>query len=418
MKLLRLTIVAALLMCVTVAANEPGGDVSPVNTANAAHFVPHSFYLYADACFLSPVIGRFDAGGIEIIRHGDNYWAYAKIGDSTGWLNLRHSPALCALDGFFAPLGRNISVFYKNLDTGFTYVHNPERGFFAASLSKSTHALYTFKLAERGYINMHEIHTYSSADEWGGTGVLRFGPFGVPLTTRDLLGLSIRESDNAAFRMLVRLTRDAPFSYRDFVEEIGAETRNIRDVFSQNTNARDKGRFMYETFRYIEGDGRYAHYFRHDLLNTALTSHPHFTRWYGSNGMGCSGWGTDVNVEMLRADYPIARKYGWSGGAFHDAGIIYAPSPYILVVLSNMERGAHDLFEEISWFVQDFNNRTFVAPVPLDAPVKGPALYDGTSVRVAGRPGGFRLTIPFFAEYEASIRQRIIEKNIYKGCGR
>jgi beta-lactamase class A len=305
-------------------------------------------------------------------------------------------------------------VFYKNLDTGFIYTFNENRTFFAASLSKANHALYTFILAERGYIDMYQAHTYSAADAWGGTGTLRFMPTGLEFTTRELLGLSIRESDNAAFRMLLRLTQNAEFSYRDFVEEIGAEVRNIRDTFSQNTNARDKGRFMYEIFRYIEGDGAFAHYLRYDLLNTAQVSHPHFTRWYGSNGMGDTGIGTDVNIQMLRSDYPLARKYGWAGGAFHDAGIIYAPSPYILVVLSNMERGAHDIFEDISWFVQGFNNRTFVAPTILTAPPKGPGGYAADSVRVAGRPGGFRLAIPVFAEQPqkvSAVQRKMILKN-------
>jgi hypothetical protein len=62
---------------------------------------------------------------------------------------------------------------------------------------------------------------------------------------------------------------------------------------------------------------------------------------------------------MIETDYPLARKYGWARNAFHDSGIIYAPSPYVLVILSNMERGAHEIFAEISQFVQKFNKKTF-----------------------------------------------------------
>jgi hypothetical protein len=135
---------------------------------------------------------------------------------------------------------------------------------------------------------------------------------------------------------------------------------------------------MYNIYNYIEGDNLFSQYLRYDMLNTAQTSHPHFTRWPGSNGVGDFGvMGGSVNIQMIQTDYPLARKYGWANNAFHDAGIIYAPSPYILVILSNMERGAHDLFGEISWFVQAFNDRTFVSSSLLNAAPSGPEVFSG-----------------------------------------
>ncbi|MCL2841389.1 MAG: class A beta-lactamase-related serine hydrolase [Defluviitaleaceae bacterium] len=272
------------------------------------------------------------------------------------WTAYGETPETDTLDTFFSTIGNNVSVFFMNLDTGFTYTHNPERVFFAASLSKSNHALYMFNLAERGYINMHEMHNYTAEDRWGGTGVLRFMDVDTPFTTRELLGFSIRESDNAAYRMLIRQTDGAEFSYRHFVSEIGANTRMVQNIISQNTNAYDAGLWMQAIFNYIESNSLYGHYFKYDLMNTSQVSHPYFERWEGSYGRG-----GEVNVSMIQADYPMARKYGWARNAFHDAAIVYAPSPYILVILSNMDRGAHDLFEEISLVMQDFNYQWFSA---------------------------------------------------------
>ena len=342
-------------------------------------FIPWQFEVYDGMGFDMGEAGRFGAGFVEVLEDGVGDWVRVRVGSdgSEGWMNLRYTPNFDALNEFFSQLGRNVSVFYKNLDTGFTYVYNPDRVYFAASFSKMTHAFYSFMMAERGWLEMYDVHTYRSGDEWGGTGIMRFMPFGTQFTTRELLGLSMRESDNIAFRMLVGMMEDAEVSYEDFVREIGADTRMIRDVLSQNTHARDAGLWMYNVFRYIEGPSLFGHYLRHDMLNTSVTSHPHFTRWENSSGIGCSGVGTDVNTVMIRSDYPVARKYGWANNAFHDAGIVYAPSPYILVILSNMERGAHDLFEEISWFVQEFNHRTFVEPPLLNAPLQGPAMFDG-----------------------------------------
>jgi beta-lactamase class A len=358
--------------------------------ARESVFIPWEFEKYAEADMRSSVVGRLTPQDIFIAEQGENNW----IKTETGWVNLRHTPAVNSLEEFFSPMGRNISVMYKNLDTGFTYIHNPDRVLFGASISKLTHALYVYTLAERGVIDIYEKHTYTSRNEWGGTGVLRFPPyhFGMEFTTRELLGYSIRESDNAAFRMLVQMTANVTPSYRDFVTEIGADTRMIRDIYAQNTHAKDTGLFMHEIFKYIEGENLFSHYLKFDLLNTAQTSHPHFTRWEGSNGVGGI-----IDISMIKSDYPLARKYGWAGGAFHDAGIIYAPSPYMLIILSNMERGAHDIFEDISWFIQSFNHRTFVAPTLLNAPMKGPDVCNGQSAALFATDS-FRLTVPVFAE--------------------
>lgn len=345
-------------------------------------FIPWTFEMYAEADFNSPVTARLSSQHVLIVEQAADGWAMIKAGEDSGWINLEFSPAICTLDDFFAPLGNNIAIYFKNLDTGFTYVHNPDRVFFGASLSKSNHALYTYTLMERGLADIYQRHIFTYRDLWGGTGVMRFMNFGTEFTTRELLGLSIRESDNTAYRMLVRMFENAEFSYHDFVREIGADSQMIRNVISQNTHALDAGLFMYNIFNYIESESQFGHYLKYDMLNTAQTSHPYFTRWEGSHGVGGV-----IDIQMIRSDYPLARKYGWAGNSFHDAGIIYAPSPYILVILSNMERGAHDLFEEISWFVQDFNNRHFVSPTPLNAPTKGPEIYDGLALELALRSG-------------------------------
>jgi len=261
-------------------------------------------------------------------------------------------PTTSDLDAIFHQFCDNIAVFYKNLFTGYTYMHNPDRVFFGASLSKAVHAFYVYTLAERGWLDMYAIHTFTAEDHWGGTGILRFEPAGTQLTTRELLGHSIVYSCNVSFRMMIRYTANMSFSFSDFVAEIGADSTLTRDIISQNTTARDMGIWFYAIFNYFQAPNRYGQYFLHDLMNTAETSHHYFTRWEGSFGTG-----GDVNVRLLQSDYPLARKYGWSTNAFHDAGIIYGPSPYILVVLTTMDRGAHELFEEISCLFQSYNRQ-------------------------------------------------------------
>jgi len=287
---------------------------------------------------------------IEETEYYEEYEAYKIEVEQVVWV----PPNTLLLDDFFSQYGTDLAVFYKNLETGFIYVHNPERVFFGASLSKITHAMYVYTLAERGLVDMYHVHTFTASDWWGGTGNIRFMPAGTRFTTRELLAHSMIYSCNVAARMLVRFTEGLQPSYYDFVREIGADPSLIRDVISQNTSAEDIGLWMYWVHNYLESDSRYGGYFMYDLLNTATTSHPYFTRWEGSFGVG-----GQVNVSLLQSDYPMARKYGWATNAFHDAAIVYAPSPYILVVLTNMDRGAHELFQEISMVMQEFNETWF-----------------------------------------------------------
>lgn len=119
---------------------------------------------------------------------------------------------------------------------------------------------------------MYALHTYTLADEWGGTGTICFMLFGTQFTTRELLVYSVHEPDNVVFRMLVQMFEGVRLSYHDFVREIGADTRMIRDILAQNTHARDERLWMYAIYNYIESERQFGHYLKYDMLNTAQTS--------------------------------------------------------------------------------------------------------------------------------------------------
>ncbi|MCL2388592.1 MAG: class A beta-lactamase-related serine hydrolase [Defluviitaleaceae bacterium] len=259
------------------------------------------------------------------------------------------SPSRDELDAFFRQFGTDIGIYYANLSTGFVYTYNPNMVFFGASLNKANLALYVFTAAERGYIDMHATHEFTAEDWWGGTGRIRFRPAGTRFTTQQLLYYNMVHSDNVAFRMLTRYMNETNFTYRDFALEIGANPNFAIGTYSHDTSAADTAIWFYAMHRYIQSGGRYAHYFRQDILNTAEYSHPYFTR-------GAIFGGYDyVNVRLIPVSYPVAQKYGWSDRSFNVAGIIYAPSPFVLVIVSNQSQGAHELFEEISGLMKSFN---------------------------------------------------------------
>jgi len=291
---------------------------------------------------------------VEVLdKEGD--WLLINTFIGPMWINHAFTPPVESLDNFFSRFGTNIGIYYKNLDTGFTYSFNPGRVFFGASINKITHGFYIYIAAERGYIDMYNIHTFRGSDFWGGSGIIRFMDVGTELTTRELLHHSIVHSDNIAFRMLARYMNNVSFTYLDFISEIGANPRFVLDNYiMSNTSAEDGKLWLYAIHNYLESESRFGHYFHTDLHNTAVYSHPYFTRGQVFGGSEL------INVQFIHSDYPVAQKFGWSCSAFNVAGIVSAPSPFILIIFSNMAGGAHKLFEEISWLMQGFNDMYFV----------------------------------------------------------
>jgi len=290
---------------------------------------------------------------VEVLDSAEN-WRLINTDYGPKWINLDFTPRTDNLESFFSQFGSNLGIYYKNLETGFTYSFNPDRIFFGASVNKATHGLYTYIAAERGYIDMYKQHTFRQSDYWGGSGIIRFMNPGVTFTTRELLHYSVVYSDNIAYRILARYMDTISFSYLDFVQEIGANPRFMLDRYSVNASVYDAALWLYEIQNYFNADNRYSHYFRMDMHNTAVYSHPYFTRGRAFGGPD------NINVQFIHSDYPVAQKFGWGISAFNVMAIVDAPSPFILAIFSNMENGAHDLFEEISWLMQEFNERYFV----------------------------------------------------------
>ena len=296
------------------------------------HFIEERSGLFAYPGAFLP-ISQINPQSVIVLDEIDN-WILIDTWLGEKWVDLNFRPPTDDLDASLSRHGSSISVFFKNLESGFIYTYNPERVYFGASLNKINHALYTFVLAERGYISMETVHTFAESDRRGGTGQIQHMEAGTRFTTRELLRHSMIHSCNVAARMLIRYTNTAAFTYYEFVHEVGTNPEYIGNIATQNTDLFDKALWMNAVNEYIWSDGVYSLYFRADLMAT-----PGF----------------------IRADYPMARKYGWATGAFHDAAVVYAPSPYILIIMTTRSDngGAPGLLRDISYLFQDFNRAWF-----------------------------------------------------------
>jgi len=266
----------------------------------------------------------------------DGRWLQIETHLGARWVNLDFEPPTAALHSALQAHGNRVSVLYMNLDTGFTFTYNLGRVFFGASTNKIYSAIYIYTLAERGYISMDDIHTYTAVNHRGGSGLIQHMPFGTQFTTQELLNHSIRYSCNVAYRMLALNYNHPDFTFWDFVDEIGANRARILSLTAKNIDVEDAAVWMTAVFNYLESDGQFAHELRYDLIYA---------------------FGT-----ILSDNYDVALKYGWMDEHFHDLAIVYAPSPYILIILSDMGEDAgagFGRFAAIGRMFEAFNDRYF-----------------------------------------------------------
>jgi len=253
------------------------------------------------------------------------------------WLEPDFMPLTDELDDILSRHGDNISVYYKNLASGFVYRHNADRVYYAASVTKAFYALYLFQLAEQGVLCLDTEHTFTYADFMDGSGIIRYQyPVGTSFTLRELLRLNVSYSDNIATLILVR--EHGAEGFRQFLTELGGNLYEMGwGIMDFNMSAEEAGIFLQEVHRYIEEGSEYALALKSDLL--------------------------DNQYPFIVSDYPIASKTGWTSFyAWHDAAIVYATSPYILVIFTARggwtETDFQD-FEEISMAFQRFNTQWF-----------------------------------------------------------
>jgi len=298
-----------------------------------------------DKLYVYRRMGLFDAQGGELIDlfepqtvrvlARDGNWV--QINEYGQWLNLDFQPPIHVLEEFVQQFGNTLSVFYQNMETGFVFRHNAERQYFGASATKAPFGLYIYLKAERGETSLDTVVVYLAEDFWAGSGFIRHRyNVGQAFTQRQLLHLMLTPSDNIATRML-RRTHGLD-GYRAFVESIGANPEFVQNLTFSYLTANDAGIFLREMFYYIESDGRYSHDLRDNMLANRYA--------------------------FIISDYPVASKSGWAanhGAAWHDMAIVYAPSPYILALLSSRAGNAVDrrVYDSISMFIQEFNSKWF-----------------------------------------------------------
>lgn len=229
---------------------------------------------------------------------------------------MNHLEAIRAFPG-------DVGFYYRVLGEEGVVTHNPDLPLVAASVIKIPIMVTAFRDIAAGILDPGEIIAIKKTDKMPSCGALTYMHDGLEVTLMDLITLMIILSDNTATNILIdRLTPDHVNRTMADLDIPGIDLR--RRLFEpelsargiQNTvTARGVGTLLE---RMAEGrllgkdaDGQMVGILLNQRLNGKLPFYLH------SEGIRC------------------AHKTGEDDGITHDAGIIYAPKPFVLCMLSN-----------------------------------------------------------------------------------
>lgn len=205
-----------------------------------------------------------------------------------------------------------VSLYYEDLESGYTYLYNADHSYFAASLMKAPFCMYILQLAAEGKCDLTQKITYTAAFQSTGTGIIKNAAFGTEYTVQQLIEYAIRYSDNAALRMLRSVVSVNDF--KAYAASIGIEnTAAIGLITNSQITAKDAAVYMHAIYDFTQKDKTYGKMLYEYMTNT--------------------------RNPMFYSSYPLVRKYGWADASFHEMAIVDAPHPYILILCTDHEDG-------------------------------------------------------------------------------
>jgi beta-lactamase class A len=229
--------------------------------------------------------------------------------------------------GIIKGLSGTYGVYVYGLKTGEEFGINQDEIFPAASLIKLPVFVAVYQEVEKGNLSLGTKYKIQNADKVAGAGSIYYAPAGTTYTYQKMLELMGQQSDNTAFNIFVKMLGKEKI--QAVIDSLGME----KTSFEKNeTTPAEIGMF----FRKMYGGGEGCE--------------------------GCEGCGGRI-LELLTgtiwedripAGVPegirVSHKVGTEIGVLADAGIVFAPKPYILVIMSKnvLEKEAKQALPEIS----------------------------------------------------------------------
>ncbi|WP_374712891.1 serine hydrolase [Symbiobacterium terraclitae] len=201
------------------------------------------------------------------------------------------------------------SVALEDLSTGQRWLYNADRLYHPASTLKVAVALYALEQYRSGTIGWQDLVEYTEDDFEDPAGLFAEAEFGASYPVGDLVDQSLKHSSNIAVNMLGR--RLGWGNIERWTASIGGPLTHENRL--PRASALSVLQWWHHLDRLAHEDPAYA-----ELLLEPLRDATYRERITAG----------------LPADVPHLHKYGSYDGNYHDSGIVYADTPYALVVLT------------------------------------------------------------------------------------
>ena len=239
--------------------------------------------------------------------------------------NRKLKNALDSIDEICREYGGRISFAYRNTDTGASCFYREDTYYGCCSTVKAPYCAALLRTKP----DLSEKLTVTEL--WGGDdGYISRNGTGRTYTVRDLIRYTIMRSDNSAYLTLVN--RFGRKIFNDMNSSLGGDTYLMPDwdIFPECT-----AKQLLDEYVYIYGQGR-----KKPLIGW-------LTRLMQK---------TDVESQItaqLEEKYAVSHKYGSDRlqVCYHDCAIVYADSPFVLVILTRQEpetKGSDKVFRKLA----------------------------------------------------------------------
>jgi beta-lactamase class A len=243
------------------------------------------------------------------------------------------------------------SIWIEALDPGkegFTFVHEPDKPFKAASVIKLPIMAVCFQLANENKLDLEAMYTLQDADKTGGSGDMQHIQAGKKFRYIRLIELMITKSDNTAANVLIDTIGMEELNRRfrslgltqtrlecKILEEISE--RAVKQGLMNYTSARDNAILLKSIHEKSCVSDKASERMLEFLLRQKVRNR--IPRW-------------------LTPDARVANKTGTLNGVFHDVGVVTtAQGAFIVCVLTQGKftyKTAKDFISHISRLAFDY----------------------------------------------------------------
>lgn len=222
--------------------------------------------------------------------------------------NKKLQKALDEIDDICSRYGSVISFAYMNMDTGAACTYRTDVSYGCCSTVK---APFCKNILESGIDLDEEVPINVKWDYDGGT--VASMEYGSRLTARELIRYAITESDNTAYYNLVNYYGYGGFNSMNY--ELGVNYDLGSTWIFNYCTTNDLLKQYIDVYNYAEKSKR-GQWLVKLMTKTELE--------------------TQITAQ-LGDKYTVAHKYGsdWDQNCYHDCAIVYADSPFILIIMTN-----------------------------------------------------------------------------------